>query len=186
MTAGCVGIRFGESEPIRVGGALISLRRFRCAQRTARRQRLRRRSTATDEGDSSEGTNRVARIASHERLCFGRCSARRQRETRRTLGSAAGCNTLASRPRCKASRWCETTRTKRVIWWSQTTERGWQHLNSTSATANDDVDGRAYRRIPREAAGLPARRIGCFEEAPRPSRCELSGNRQREAVRSFA
>jgi hypothetical protein len=51
-------------------------------------------------------------------------SGEREHETRRTPGSAAGCNTSATPVRREPSRWCETTRTEPASRWLREAEAG--------------------------------------------------------------
>jgi len=140
---------------------------------TVRRQRPRRRGAAADEG-----ILRGVRNASRGWRCARRpaCPVRKsgtQYETRRTPGSAAGCNTPAPPGDGQPLRWCETTRAAMRREWHPGTSR-WRQRQR--ARLQEQVDGEAYRRIPREAADetwwFPPRGIGQY-------RMEASKRRQR-------
>jgi hypothetical protein len=112
----CVEVRraIGGPEPI---GRRRSPVRPGCASGRARLVNIanHRRATATvtwcgcRRGDSSRGTN-VRRGECARPEAPVRPESRRRIETRRTPGSAAGCNKPATSGDGKPSRWCETTR----------------------------------------------------------------------------
>jgi len=82
---------------------------------TARGQRPQRCGTAAVGWNSSRGVKRVAGNAPALRIGLSRqvgTEARKQ-ETRRTSGSAAGCDKPAPSGRRNPSGWCETTRMER-------------------------------------------------------------------------
>jgi hypothetical protein len=60
-------------------------------------------------GDSSRGTKRVARMAMHAATGLSGSQKRLGQQTRRTPGSAAGCNKPATLGDGHPLRWCETT-----------------------------------------------------------------------------
>jgi len=76
-------------------------------------------------------------------------------ETRRTPGSAAGCNKPASSVRSKPSRWCETTRAEQDF---ELVARGRRIARAIREWTHEVENDGGDERIPREEAGrAPAR-----------------------------
>jgi len=136
------------------------------------------RSTASQEAERRGGNGRGDAVRLRSRGFFEGCEVRRRgmrrstrtasavrggrrQETRRTPGSAAGCNKPATPTRRKPPRWCKTTRAERESELGSSgpkpdgnVGREWTRRSlSTEGRYGGRTRERASRRIPGEEAG---------------------------------